>query len=49
MGEKQLYGYYKRQTSEKTLIEQRETAYLLTATQNNDIRTNYIKTIIGKM
>ena len=56
--EKQLYGHFKGQASdnsqEKTwtwLIQgnlKRETGFLLIATRNNAIKTNYIKTRIAK-
>ena len=49
--EKQLYGYFKRQTSKISLVKaliwprkgnlKRETESLIIATQNNAIRTNY--------
>ena len=56
--EKQLYGYFKRQTTEIfhektwTLLRNRnlkqETESLLKATQNNAIRTNFVKAKIDK-
>ena len=57
-GEKQLYGYFKRQTSEifqgntwawlKNGNFKRETESPLIAAQNNAIRTNYVKAWIDK-
>ena len=56
--EKQLYGYFKRQTSEISHLKTwtwlrkgnltRETKSLRTAAQNNAIRTNYVKEKIDK-
>ena len=56
--EKQLYGYFKRQTSEISHEKiwtwprkgnlKRETEFLLKASQDNAIRINYIKTKIDK-
>ena len=53
MGEKQIYGSFKRETDnisrEKTWTWlrkgnlKRETEYLLIAAENNTIRTNYVK------
>ena len=56
--EKQLYGYFKRQTSEMSHEKtwtglrkgkiKRETESLLIAAQNNAIRTNYVKAKINQ-
>ena len=58
MGEKQLYGHSKRQTSEISHVKiwtwlrkgkfKRETESILIAAQNNVIKTNYIKARIDK-
>ena len=56
--EKQLYGYFKRQTAEIAHMKtwswlrrgnlKREMESLITATQDNAIRTNYIKAKIDR-